>query len=85
MGSLLERPMIKKDFEPKYPIIVQMMDDLLGEVKEMYDKQMEEKKETGWAPVHKNMPKVSGSLRWAREMRDRISVPMGNFKHLEHP
>ncbi|XP_070187600.1 dynein beta chain, ciliary-like isoform X2 [Littorina saxatilis] len=85
MGSLLERPMIKKDFEPKYPTIVQLMDKELDIAKAMYDKQVATRKAQGWAPVHKNMPKVSGSLRWAKEIRDRISAPMGNFKHLEHP
>ena len=85
MGSLLEREMIKKDFEPKYPVIVDMMNKELDNTKAMYDAQVATKNAQGWAPVHKNMPKVSGSLRWAKEIRDRISIPMGNFKHLEHP
>nr|KAG5690881.1 hypothetical protein BaRGS_028913 [Batillaria attramentaria] len=85
MGSLLERPLIKSDFDPKYPEIVRMMDRELDEIKAIYDRQVEAKEAQGYAPVHKNMPKVSGSLRWAKEIRDRISIPMGNFKHLEHP
>ena len=28
---------------------------------------------------------VSGSLKWASELRDRISTSMTNFKHIEHP
>ena len=85
MGSLLERPAIAKDFEAKYPQIVTLMGCELDEAKALYDRQVVMRKEQGWAPVHKNMPKVSGSLRWAKELRDRISAPMGNFKHLEHP
>ena len=85
MGSLLERPLIKKDFEDKYPEVVRMLDELLDEAKAMYDAQVAFKKAQGWAPVHKNMAKVSGSLRWAQEIRDRITIPVSNFKHLDHP
>lgn len=84
MGSLLDRELIKKDFDEKYPLIVKMMDKELDVAKSVYDDQMASKKENGKAVLHKNMPKVSGSLRWAQELRERISAPMGNFKSLEH-
>lgn len=84
LGSLLERELIKKDFDEKYPLIVKMMDKELDTAKLIYDNQMAAKKEAGKASLHKNMPKVSGSLRWAQELRERISAPMGNFKSLEH-
>lgn len=85
MGSLLERGMIKKDFEEKYPAVIETVHKELDMVKVIYDKQMEIKETMSKAAIHKNMPKVSGSLRWAQELRERISIPMGNFKHLEHP
>ncbi|XP_076453714.1 LOW QUALITY PROTEIN: dynein beta chain, ciliary-like [Babylonia areolata] len=85
MGSLLERPLIKKDFEPKYPVVLQMLHDTLDEAKGLYDNQMAIRKARGWAPVHKNMAKISGSLRWAKELRDRITIPMDSFKMLDHP
>ncbi|XP_033732158.1 dynein beta chain, ciliary-like [Pecten maximus] len=84
MGSLLEREMIKKDFEEKYPMVIATLHKELDMVKVIYDKQMEVKESSGKASIHKNMPKVSGSLRWAQELRERITIPMGNFKHLEH-
>ena len=28
---------------------------------------------------------VYGGLRWAQELRQRLEVPMGSFKHVEHP
>ena len=40
MGSLLERPMIKKDFDEKYQIVVEKMHEMLDEAKLMYDKQV---------------------------------------------
>ena len=36
-------------------------------------------------PVHKNMARVSGSLRWAKEMRERVDRNMECFKRIEHP
>ncbi|XP_067673689.1 dynein beta chain, ciliary-like [Haliotis asinina] len=84
-GTLLERPLIKSDFDKKYPTIVTKINDCLDDAKVIYDKQMIIKKETNRAPIHKNMPGMSGGLRWAKELRDRISIPMGNFKHVEHP
>ena len=40
-GSLLERGQIKKDFNPNYQKIVNMMDDLLQDAKIIYDRHME--------------------------------------------
>ncbi|KAK6170907.1 hypothetical protein SNE40_019193 [Patella caerulea] len=85
MNTLLDRPLIKQDFEAKYPIVVVKMNQELDEAKNIYDLQMAEKKETGKAPIHKNMPSVTGSLRWSKELNERITIHMGNFKHIEHP
>ena len=84
-GSLLERPLIKEDFDPNYPLMVSMMDDELNQAKQIYDKHMSIKEETGKMPIHKNMAKVSGSLKFAQELRERISTPMNRFKMTEHP
>lgn len=40
---------------------------------------------TGQLPVHKNMPAVTGALRWAHELRQRLTTNMDNFKQIEHP
>jgi len=84
-GSLLERPLIKQDFNANYPKVVSMMDDSIAEVKTIYDDYIAIKKEKGSIPLHKNMAKVSGSLKWANELKCRIQLPMSNFKQLEHP
>ena len=84
-GSLLDRPLIKQDFDHNYPQLVVSMEEELVSAKEIYDQHMALKNETGKMPIHKNMARVSGSLKWAQELRDRISTPMTNFKHLEHP
>lgn len=76
---------MKKEFDANYPVIVRMMDEELNRVKKIYDRQMAIKAETGSMPVHKNMAKVSGNMKWAQELRDRITVPMSQFKAIEHP
>ena len=85
MGTLLERPLIKMDFDQKYPILVDMMNGLFDEAKTIYDDQMAVKKKTNKFPIHKNMPRMTGGLRWAKELRDRITNPMWSFKQIEHP
>lgn len=84
MGSLLERPLIKKDFNGKYNQIVKLLNQEIDAIKMIYDKEMKILKETGHITVHKFMPQVSGSLKWAQELRDRIGSSIGSFKHLEH-
>ena len=84
-GTLLDRPLIKREFDLKYPQIITMMERALDEAKVIYDKNMAIKKVTGSLPVHVNMPKVSGYLKWAQELRERIATPMTCFKRLEHP
>lgn len=81
----MERPLLKQDFDANYPQIVTMMEQELNIAKQIYDDNIAHKKETGKVQAHKNMAKVSGSLRWAMELKQRISTPMGNFKHIEHP
>ena len=84
-GSLLERPLLKTDFDPNYPRMVTMMDEVLNETKQIFDKHMGIKEETGHMPIHKNMAEVSGSLKFAQELRNRITEPMKRFKMNEHP
>lgn len=84
-GSLLERPLIKQDFNSNYPKVITMMDQELNTTKSIYDEHIELKKLNGKMPLHKNMSKVSGSLKWASELRDRLSTSMSSFKHIEHP
>ncbi|CAH1795230.1 unnamed protein product [Owenia fusiformis] len=84
-GSLLERQLIKEDFDKSYPQLITMMDNELDTAKAIYDKQMVMLNSTGQPPIHKNMPKISGGMKWAAELRERVTVPMSQLKHVEHP
>jgi len=85
LGVLLDRPILKHDFNEHYTEIVQMMDDELNNAKQLYDEHMRSISETGSMPMHKNMSPVAGRLQWVQELRQRISLPMASFSRIEHP
>ena len=62
-----------------------MMEGELNAAKEIYDHNLAILNEKGKMPIHKNMPKVAGGLRWKEELKIRISEPMVHLKHVEHP
>ena len=64
---------------------MRLLDAELNNVKRLYDEQMAVFVETGKMPIHKNMAPVSGSLKWSQELRERITIPMNEFRRLEHP
>ena len=86
MGSLLERDVIKHDFDPKYAHIVQLLEDEMDDTKKLYDVQKKIKDSNQHILVHRNMPEVSGGLKWCQELKDRITKPMEAFnKLIDHP
>lgn len=86
MGSLLERPTVKKDFDPKYSIILKQLEDEMDDTKKIFDQQNKLKKEKNQIQLHRNLPAISGSLKWCQELRDKIQKPMTNFdKLIDHP
>ncbi|KAL8567586.1 hypothetical protein ACOMHN_054399 [Nucella lapillus] len=85
MGNFLERPLIKKDFECKYPLILQRLNSHLDETQSMIDRQLATLKSMGWSPVHVNMAKVTGNITWASEIKQRITDPIDQFRELHHP
>ena len=86
LGSLLERETIRNDFEPKYAKIVDLLEAEMDKTKKIYDIQKKIKDSNQQIDVHRNMPDVSGGLKWCQELKDRISKPMKNFaEHVDHP
>ncbi|XP_037074053.1 dynein beta chain, ciliary-like [Pollicipes pollicipes] len=83
-GTLLERSVIKEDFEPKYNQLLQMIHAELDEAKVVYDRQMA-LAEAGSLQLGQNMPAVAGTLKWIAELRGRVQGTMDNFRGLEHP
>lgn len=81
LGSLAERKLIKEKFQCKYVIYINMFRKDLDTCKVIFDS-MTSRPE---GPIlHKNMPPVSGALRWAQDLRERISISMNNIRTLNH-
>ncbi|XP_077110730.1 dynein axonemal heavy chain 9 isoform X2 [Ranitomeya variabilis] len=84
-GGLLDRPIIAQDAFDKYPLLIAMFEEDLDATKSIYDQHMVEVTERGYPQISKNMPLVSGNLNWAKEMRERLQTPYGNFHQITHP
>ncbi|KAJ0060498.1 hypothetical protein NL108_014189, partial [Boleophthalmus pectinirostris] len=84
-GSLLERPLVAADAVDRYTTLVSMFDQELDSVRLMYTKCLQEADHQAWSPMNKNMPTVSGGLRWVQELRRRIQTPFSMFRQLSYP
>nr|CAD7428767.1 unnamed protein product [Timema monikensis] len=85
VGSVLDRPLIKDEFTGKYKYIVEMLEVELATTQSLYTKQITTLGKYGWMPVDKNLPTVAGALRWAYQLRQRITIPVTSFRALQHP
>ena len=86
LGTLLERNVIKNDFDSKYAYIVELLEEEMDNTKKLYDIQKNIKDSTEHLDVHRNMPEISGGLKWCQELKERITMPMKTFaKLIDHP
>ena len=84
MGPLLERPLIHRDFQFKYPILLAMYNEELDQAKVIFDWQMVAARSLLGPVINKNMPPVAGALKWAQELRERIGQNMGKLRAINH-
>ncbi|XP_045691837.1 dynein axonemal heavy chain 17 [Phyllostomus hastatus] len=84
-GGLLERPLILAEAVPRYSVMLELFDADLDNTKVLYDAQIAASKDGSFPPMHRNMPPVAGQLKWSLELQERLEVPMGYLKHIEHP
>lgn len=83
-GSLLERPIIARDFAKGYPVILEQIEREMDDAKQIFDQQMDYQHEHGSIQLDRNMPKVAGSLMWAEELKQRYTQPMEQFRLVEN-
>ena len=84
-GSLLQRSIISKELADKMPQLVKMLNQEMDEAKSIFMKQQNRIKELGKPLTDRNMPAVAGQLRFSKEIKDRISCSVKNFRELNHP
>eukprot|EP00884_Botryococcus_braunii_P007425 jgi/Botrbrau1/16684/Bobra.0317s0002.1 len=71
--AILQRDTLKADLEAKYQVIFQSYAADLEAVQKLYEKNKMA------PPLPRNMPKVAGSIMWARHLLRRIEVPIRRF------
>ena len=84
MGSLIDRPLIHKDFQHNYSSLVHMYNNELDCAKMIFDQQLDKAQTPTGPTLNKNMPQVAGILKWAKELRDRVDYGMEKLKNLNH-
>lgn len=80
-GYFLERQVILDIFGPNYYILLQMFSEELDKCKMLYDEHV---KQMETCVVHKNMPIISGILKWTKELKERIQMMWSNFRFIQH-
>ncbi|KAJ8968779.1 hypothetical protein NQ317_016724 [Molorchus minor] len=87
-GSIIERPLIKKEFSNQYENIIDMLECELRVCdvsnKELFMEQVKQMEKTGQFNVNKYMPPVAGTLQWCHNLSLRISGPLQNIRALLH-
>lgn len=84
MGSLIQRPVIHNNFQHKYPILLDMINEELDAIKKLFDHQVAMAQAPSGPIIHKNMPKVAGILRWSQELRERSQLSVEKLRTINH-
>ena len=84
-GSLIKRKLIAKELADKMPQLIVMLNDEMDMAREIFNRQQKKISEMGKAQIDRNMPPVSGQLKFSQELRDKIAKSVKNFKELQHP
>ena len=84
-GNLIQRNLIAQELSDRMPVLVTMLNQEMDECKVIYTKQMNRISKKGKALVDRNMPAMTGQLKWATELKAKMSFSVKSFKDLNHP
>ncbi|KAL7826037.1 hypothetical protein SRHO_G00337750 [Serrasalmus rhombeus] len=82
-GTLLERPRVHQLFVPNYSLLLAMFQEEVSICQQILDTHRNRLR-NGCPVLGKNMPAVSGNLKWSQELRERILTNRSNLNHLTH-
>lgn len=85
LGSVLDRPKISAAFTDNYTNLMNMLDDEIRCCENIYGNQMKHFTEKGFMLVDRRFPKIISALKWADQLRARLTAPVSGFKQLQHP
>ncbi|XP_037924668.1 dynein beta chain, ciliary isoform X3 [Hermetia illucens] len=84
VGSVLDRPKIKEEFTNKYSEILRMLDEEMTMCENIYETQMQYRKENKFLFVDRSCPPETACMRWCSQLGSRISAPIKSFQALQH-
>ncbi|KAI7806173.1 dynein axonemal heavy chain 11 [Triplophysa rosa] len=78
LKPLLDREIIKENFTPNFSKVIQLFEEELDRCKHLLDSHLEQKKNNKMR-LSKNMPEMTGTLKLAKRLRERVQTPWKNF------
>lgn len=82
LGQLIERPIIKEDFVPKFPKYVAILNADFDRIQDIFERcviSVPVRERTG---IYQQFPPYSASLYWVKDMQDSLDENMQQFKSL---
>ncbi|XP_015596133.2 dynein beta chain, ciliary [Cephus cinctus] len=76
-GTVLDRPVIRKQFTNRYSRILELLNNELTMVEVLFNR--------GTRGALSDLPPLAATLRFTSMLRQRIDLPMQCFKALQHP
>nr|XP_055065627.1 dynein axonemal heavy chain 11 isoform X2 [Misgurnus anguillicaudatus] len=78
LKPLLDRDTIKENFTSNFTKVIQLLEEELDRCKHLLDSHLEQKKKNK-LHLSKNMPEMTGTLKWIKMLRERVQIPWKNF------
>ena len=76
-GSVLERPVIRKQFTNRYPRILELLSNELTMTEVLFNR--------GARGAMNDLPPLAGALQFTSMLKQRIDLPVQTLKSLQHP
>ena len=84
-GNLIKRGLIALELSDKMPLLVVKLNEEMDDSKCIFNKQKGTIKNFGKPKTEKNMPIVSGQLKFVNELRTKVTKSVLAFKNIGHP
>lgn len=84
-GDLVQRSLIALELSDKIPLLVVKLDEEMDDAKKIFKNHKLRLREQKKPKLDKNMPIISGKLKFVLEVRTKITRSVKSFKNLNHP
>lgn len=79
LGQLIERPIIKEDFEPKFPKYIAILIADIDRIQDILERNVLSVPIRERTAIYLQFPPYSASIHWAKDMLERIEENMQQF------